>query len=126
MLLGAGLDTFAYRNTTPDLQVFEIDHPAIQEWKRARLTAVGITIPETSVCTPVDFETHDLTTELERTAFSRSHAPNPLSAAGSASSSTSQRKLPTAPWNTWSIKHSPPRSSPTTYRPQTQTKTAHV
>ena len=34
VLLGAGLDTFAYRNPYPQLRVFEVDHPATQEWKR--------------------------------------------------------------------------------------------
>ena len=35
VLLGAGLDTFAHRNPHPGLQVFEVDHPATQQWKRA-------------------------------------------------------------------------------------------
>ncbi|MGV0803423.1 class I SAM-dependent methyltransferase, partial [Mycolicibacterium elephantis] len=34
VILGAGLDTFAYRNPIPDLRVFELDHPATQAWKR--------------------------------------------------------------------------------------------
>jgi methyltransferase (TIGR00027 family) len=38
VILGAGLDSFAYRR--PDLaavlRVFEVDHPATQQWKRAR------------------------------------------------------------------------------------------
>ncbi len=28
VILGAGLDTFAYRNPSDDLRVFEVDHPA--------------------------------------------------------------------------------------------------
>ena len=35
VVLGAGLDTFAYRNPFPQLRVFEVDFPATQEWKRA-------------------------------------------------------------------------------------------
>ena len=35
VMLGAGLDTFAYRNPFPQLRVFEVDFPATQEWKRA-------------------------------------------------------------------------------------------
>ena len=48
VVLGAGLDTFAYRNPfqSVGLHVFEVDHPATQEWKRARLRAAGIPIPE--------------------------------------------------------------------------------
>ena len=34
VVLGAGLDTFAYRNPHPGLRVFEVDHPATQAWKR--------------------------------------------------------------------------------------------
>ena len=36
VVLGAGLDTFAYRNPHAGLglRVFEVDHPATQEWKR--------------------------------------------------------------------------------------------
>src|SRR5579863_1459260 len=34
VVLGAGLDTFAYRNPFPEVRVFEVDFPATQEWKR--------------------------------------------------------------------------------------------
>src|SRR5690348_16668768 len=38
VVLGAGLDTFAYRNPFGDrLRVFEIDHPNTQQWKRELL-----------------------------------------------------------------------------------------
>src|ERR1700719_4374202 len=48
VILGAGLDTFAYRNPYAGsaLRVFEVDHPATQEWKRTRLAEAGITISE--------------------------------------------------------------------------------
>lgn len=71
VILGAGLDTFAYRNQNPDLRVFEIDHPATQAWKRDRLAAAEIDIPATLTLVPVDFETQDLATELESAAFTR-------------------------------------------------------
>src|SRR5580700_6536019 len=45
VVLGAGLDTFAYRNSHPQLRVFEVDHPATQEWKRGQLQAAAIRIP---------------------------------------------------------------------------------
>src|ERR1700735_3816953 len=32
VVLGAGLDTFAYRSPFHDLQVFEVDHPDTQAW----------------------------------------------------------------------------------------------
>jgi len=39
VLLGAGLDTFAYRQPhwASSLRVFEVDHPATQQWKRRQL-----------------------------------------------------------------------------------------
>lgn len=71
VILGAGLDTFAYRNPRPDLRVFEVDHPATQAWKRERLTTAGIDRPETLTFVPVDFETQTLAAGLESTGFKR-------------------------------------------------------
>lgn len=56
VVLGAGLDTFAYRNPFPGLRVFEIDHPSTQAWKRDCLTKAGIAIPDGLTFAPVDFE----------------------------------------------------------------------
>jgi methyltransferase (TIGR00027 family) len=56
VVLGAGLDTFAYRNPWPGLAVFEVDHPATQQWKRERLAQAGIAVPESLSFVPVDFE----------------------------------------------------------------------
>jgi methyltransferase (TIGR00027 family) len=55
VLLGAGLDTFAYRNPHPDLRVFELDLPATQAMKRRRLASADIVVPETARLVPVDF-----------------------------------------------------------------------
>src|SRR6478672_12912029 len=44
VILGAGLDTFAYRNRFPLLRVFEVDHQATQAWKRRRLEEATIPI----------------------------------------------------------------------------------
>lgn len=71
VILGAGLDTFAYRNQHHDLRTFEVDHPATQAWKRERLTSAGIDIPSTLTLVPVDFETQDLASELASAAFTR-------------------------------------------------------
>jgi len=62
VILGAGLDTFAYRNPHPHgvLHVFEVDHPTTQTWKRARLEEAGITLPNDLTFAPVDFETQTL------------------------------------------------------------------
>jgi methyltransferase (TIGR00027 family) len=71
VILGAGLDTFAYRNPRPDLRVFEVDHPATQAWKRERLATAGIDRPETLTFAPVDFETQTLAAGLESAGFER-------------------------------------------------------
>ena len=44
VVLGAGLDTTALRN--PGVMVFEVDHPATQEWKRRQLAHMNIALPE--------------------------------------------------------------------------------
>jgi len=60
VLLGAGLDTFALRNPWPDrLQVFEVDHPATQAWKRRLVAGAGLAAAGTVTWVPVDFEHQD-------------------------------------------------------------------
>jgi methyltransferase (TIGR00027 family) len=74
VVLGAGLDTFACRNPYLEdvLHVFEVDHPATQNWKRTRLEEAGIPIPQTLTFTPVDFETQTLEDGLRRAGFDTS------------------------------------------------------
>jgi methyltransferase (TIGR00027 family) len=71
VVLGAGLDTFGYRNPHPvsRLRVFEVDHPATQVWKRARLQEAGIAIPESLTFAAIDFETQTLAGGLRRAGF---------------------------------------------------------
>ncbi|MGD0585989.1 MAG: class I SAM-dependent methyltransferase [Oryzomonas sp.] len=71
IVLGAGLDTFAYRNPYPDgvLNVFEVDHPATQNWKRARFEESGISVPKTLTFTPMDFESQTLAECLLQVGF---------------------------------------------------------
>jgi len=71
VLLGAGLDTFAYRNPYPQLRVFEVDHPATQQWKRELLQCNLIAIPESLSYTPVDFENQSLAEQLRDAGFDR-------------------------------------------------------
>jgi methyltransferase (TIGR00027 family) len=56
--LGAGYDTFAYRQPpwARALRIVEIDAPATQRAKRERLAAAGIAIPSNLTFVPVDFE----------------------------------------------------------------------
>ena len=64
VLLGAGLDTFAYRNSYPELRVFELDHPATQEWKRELLGKSGIAVPSSVTYVAADFERRALGEQL--------------------------------------------------------------
>jgi len=58
VLLGAGFDTFAYRQPgwASDLRIIEVDHPASQRIKRERLAAAGVGVPPNVTFIPIDFE----------------------------------------------------------------------
>lgn len=73
VILGAGLDTFAYRSGPSDgLQVFEVDHPTMQAWKRQHLETMGIVIPAHCTFAPVDFERQTLAEGLQSAGFASS------------------------------------------------------
>ncbi|HEY1985270.1 MAG TPA: class I SAM-dependent methyltransferase [Terracidiphilus sp.] len=69
VILGAGLDTFAYRNPFPSVRVFEVDFPATQEWKRSMLHAARIEPPENLTFVPLDFEHRSLAEGLAEAGF---------------------------------------------------------
>ena len=62
VILGAGLDSFAYRraDVAAFLQIFEVDHPATQQWKQARLRELNVTPPGNLTFVAVDFEQQTL------------------------------------------------------------------
>jgi methyltransferase (TIGR00027 family) len=68
VILGAGLDTFAYRSPLARrVRVFEVDHPATQEWKRrARPTPE---VPGSVTFVPVDLRSDSLGDGLRRAGF---------------------------------------------------------
>ena len=70
VILGAGLDSFAYRcDLAGQVRVFEVDHPATQQWKRRLLSAARIPVPGRLAFVPVDFETDSLAGQLARGGF---------------------------------------------------------
>jgi methyltransferase (TIGR00027 family) len=71
ILLGAGLDTFAYRRSdlSDRLQVLEFDHPATQAMKRERVTRAGWQQPSNLHFVPVDFAKESLSDALERSPY---------------------------------------------------------
>ena len=75
VILGAGLDTFAFRNPHPDrIRIFEVDHPATQTWKRQRLVEAELAPPTCLTFVPVDFERDDLHQKLSTAGFQRTSA----------------------------------------------------
>ena len=71
LVLGAGLDTFAWRRTAlmKRLRVFEVDLAAAQEWKKRRLAELGIPVPDRLTFIPLDFEVEDLGSALVASGF---------------------------------------------------------
>ncbi|MDR0212460.1 MAG: SAM-dependent methyltransferase [Comamonas sp.] len=72
VVLGAGLDTSAYRHPDTPGRIFEVDLPATQEWKRVRLCEAGIAVPPSLHFVPVDFESVGLAEGLARAGFDAS------------------------------------------------------
>lgn len=71
VLLGAGLDTCAYRQPANGSQIFEVDLPETQRAKREALRAAGIEAPETVRYVSADFELDKLDTALAHAGFDR-------------------------------------------------------
>ena len=61
VILGAGLDSFAYRGGhAKRVRVFEVDHPATQDWKRRALAAAQVPVPEAVTFVAADLATDSL------------------------------------------------------------------
>jgi methyltransferase (TIGR00027 family) len=69
VILGAGLDTFPWRNPFPSLRVFEVDFPATQEWKQSMLHDAGLDHPPNLTFVPLDFEHKTLANGLIEAGF---------------------------------------------------------
>ena len=71
VILGAGLDSFAYRrrDLAAIVNTFEVDHPASQQWKQRRLRKLGVALPPNLTFVPIDFETQTLTDGLRKGGF---------------------------------------------------------
>ena len=55
VICGAGSDTFSFRNPNPDIEIFEIDHPDTQRYKRERIRQLEWNVPKNVHFVPVDF-----------------------------------------------------------------------
>ena len=76
VILGAGLDSFAYRSGGlaggRRVRVFEVDHPATQDWKRRALAHARVTVPAGVTFVPADLATGALPGLLAAAGFDSS------------------------------------------------------
>ncbi|MCR5718897.1 MAG: class I SAM-dependent methyltransferase [Oscillospiraceae bacterium] len=70
VICGAGADSFSFRNANPDIEVFEVDHPDTQRYKRERIRELEWNIPKNVHFVPVDFEKETMTSGLLDAGFS--------------------------------------------------------
>jgi methyltransferase (TIGR00027 family) len=71
VLVGAGLDTFAFRGADARVDVFEVDHPSTQAMKRRRLAAAGLLPPPNLHFVAADLERESVADALARAPFAR-------------------------------------------------------
>jgi methyltransferase (TIGR00027 family) len=71
VLLGAGYDTFAYRQPAwaEPLTIYEVDHPASQAAKRELLASAGVSLPGNLRFAAVNFESESVTDGLRRAGY---------------------------------------------------------
>jgi methyltransferase (TIGR00027 family) len=71
VILGAGLDSFAYRQPqwASSIQIYEVDHPITQQWKCDRLRSADILIPSNLTFVPIDFESASISDALRAAGF---------------------------------------------------------
>lgn len=70
VMLGAGLDSYALRQHSPDrLRIWEIDHPDSQAQKLAKLRTLAATVPDNVRFIPADLQTTPLADALGGQGF---------------------------------------------------------
>ncbi len=70
VILGAGLDSRAYRiSGMHEVRIFELDHPATQAWKRARIEEVHGVATAHVTFVPIDFESQTIKEVMAATDF---------------------------------------------------------
>ncbi|BAL84493.1 putative methyltransferase [Selenomonas ruminantium subsp. lactilytica TAM6421] len=69
VICGAGMDTFAFRNTDEAIEVFELDHPDTQAYKLRRIHKLHWDVPRNTHYAAIDFEQDDLGKTLLHSGF---------------------------------------------------------
>lgn len=72
VILGAGFDTFAFRNSDADIEVFELDHADTGRYKRKRVKELSLVIPDNLHFLSIDFNKESLDEVLLKGGFDRS------------------------------------------------------
>lgn len=60
MILGAGLDTFAFRNNAENIEIYELDHPDTGHYKKEKIRALEWVVPSNVHFVPIDFNNQSL------------------------------------------------------------------
>lgn len=69
VICGAGLDSFAFRNTNPGIEIYELDHPNTHKYKLERIRELGWIVPPNVHYVSIDFETQDMKEKLVQSGF---------------------------------------------------------
>lgn len=69
VILGAGMDTFAFRNQNHLVEIYELDHPFTQNYKIRRIHELGWKIPDNLHYTQIDFTKDRIGDTLKKTSF---------------------------------------------------------
>lgn len=70
VICGAGADSFSFRNTNAQIEVFEVDHPDTQRYKRERIRQLEWNVPKNVHFVPVNFERETMVGGLLGAGFS--------------------------------------------------------
>ena len=71
VICGAGMDTFAFRNENPDIEIFELDHPDTQRYKMEKIKELQWNIPQNVHYVPIDFSKEKMGDVLKKAGFQR-------------------------------------------------------
>ncbi len=69
VICGAGMDSFAFRNENPNIEIYELDHPNTHRYKLERIKELGWTIPKNVHYIEIDFEKQNMKDALLEVGF---------------------------------------------------------
>lgn len=69
VICGAGMDTFAFRNENPHIQIYELDHPDTGRYKLQKIKALEWNIPNNVHYVAIDFSKDNMTEILTNAGF---------------------------------------------------------